>query len=554
MLDADGDGAGLVELGEPVPVVEVGRARGRCAARPRCELGVAVGRPSGGASTPGESGASGSSCTARRSVAHAGGACQPNSAHEPRDVVAVARVVDRCSTRPRCAWCRARRRWGGRSIDAGVRAAGPVRPGRVELADDARQQVEVVAARPRCGRRAARCQPQSNAAPDVLVVAVPQHQARVRHQPGDVLARLGLDLGGERLLLRVGGAGEQEVLPDQQAELVGRVVEVVALVQAAAPHPQQVDVGVDGLVEPRGVAVAGDAGREAVVGDPVDAADEDRHAVDDEGERGAVRSSGVVSSSTVRKPTRRDQPSSARLEPSDSVDRQVVQRLLAVPARPPQPRASRDRRRRGQRGRSPPGRDRPRSRPRRPATSSAHASRRLSRPGSTLDVHARPGRVHVRPSTVDQRTDRGQPGAAQACSPIGLPDAGGDQRRAPVPAEVAGHLADEVERLAGTAFGPRRRARPAAPRRSAYAEANAHRQRRCAPSRSSARDVEPVAAVHVRGAADLDAVERRPWPPCPARRRPGRPGRLVRRSSRTWSSYPQSVRPIQASAVSLSSR
>src|SRR5688572_31370277 len=42
-------------------------------------------------------------------------------------------------------------------------------------------------------------------------------------------------LAAQRLLLRVRGAGEQEVLPDQDAELVADVVEGVALVETATP-------------------------------------------------------------------------------------------------------------------------------------------------------------------------------------------------------------------------------------------------------------------------------------------------------------------------------
>ena len=75
-----------------------------------------------------------------------------------------------------------------------------------------------------------------------------------------LLAGLGLELAAERLLLGVGGAGEREVLPDHDAALVAHVVEVVGLVDAAAPDPQQVEVGADGLVDPAGERAGGDAG------------------------------------------------------------------------------------------------------------------------------------------------------------------------------------------------------------------------------------------------------------------------------------------------------
>ena len=113
-------------------------------------------------------------------------------------------------------------------------------------------------------------------APEVLVAAVPEHERRVRRQPGDVLAGLGLDLVAERLLLGVRGAGEQEVLPDHQPALVAEVVEVVRLVDAAAPDAQQVGVRGDRLVEPAGEARPREPGEQVVVGDPVGTLDEDR--------------------------------------------------------------------------------------------------------------------------------------------------------------------------------------------------------------------------------------------------------------------------------------
>ena len=69
----------------------------------------------------------------------------------------------------------------------------------------------------------------------------------MHHQPLDVVAGLGLDLGGEEVL-GVGGTGEREVLPDEQAELVARVVEGVVLVDASAPHPHEVGAGGDGAL------------------------------------------------------------------------------------------------------------------------------------------------------------------------------------------------------------------------------------------------------------------------------------------------------------------
>jgi hypothetical protein len=66
-------------------------------------------------------------------------------------------------------------------------------------------------------------------------------------QPDDGLLGLGRDLGAQRLLLGVSGTGEEEVLADHQAELVGQVVEVLRLVDPATPDPQEVDVRVASL-------------------------------------------------------------------------------------------------------------------------------------------------------------------------------------------------------------------------------------------------------------------------------------------------------------------
>lgn len=157
----------------------------------------------------------------------------------------------------------------------------------------------------------------------VLVVAAPQHQRGVRGQPDDVLAGLGRDLVVQRLLFGIRGAGEGKVLPDQQAFLVGEFVEVVTLVQAAAPDPYEVDSGLGGLVEAGGDALAGEAGGEAVVGDPVDAAYEDRFAVDGDTEGLALQLDAPESG-----------PGAPFLLAQAHGD--LVQRLLAVAAGPPQ--------------------------------------------------------------------------------------------------------------------------------------------------------------------------------------------------------------------------
>ena len=163
----------------------------------------------------------------------------------------------------------------------------------------------------------------------------------MRGEPGDRLSGLGLDLGGEPVLLRVGGAGEQEVLPDQHAEFVAAGVELLGLVDPAAPDPQQVHVGIDGVGDPPRVAVGVDLGQERVVGNPVGTADLDRFAVHPNLE-GVPASSGSTSrlDGAESDPTGpggggRAAPARAIGRHRGSADGDVVQRLLAVPDRPP---------------------------------------------------------------------------------------------------------------------------------------------------------------------------------------------------------------------------
>ena len=133
-------------------------------------------------------------------------------------------------------------------------------------------------------------------APQVLVAAVVQGQRGMRCQPYDVLPGLGLDLLPQRRLLRVGGAGQQEVLPDEQSSLVASSIEVLALVDAAAPDAYQIHVGGHRLVQPAFEPLSRDPGQEMVVRDPVDALGEQRTAIDGDGELGAGVVGGRVQS------------------------------------------------------------------------------------------------------------------------------------------------------------------------------------------------------------------------------------------------------------------
>src|SRR5690606_19906533 len=158
------------------------------------------------------------------------------------------------------------------------RTALDVRTGGVELAHDPWEQVVVVPVTP--GGAAERFLPApAHEAPEVLVPPVPQHQCRVWHEAGRVVAGPGLELAAMRSLLGVGRAGEEEVLPDEDPGGVAGVVERVVLVDATAPDAEQVEVRTDGLVDPAGVSLGRDPGEEVIVRDPVGSFGEDRGAV-----------------------------------------------------------------------------------------------------------------------------------------------------------------------------------------------------------------------------------------------------------------------------------
>ena len=87
-----------------------------------------------------------------------------------------------------------------------------------------------------------------------FAVAAQNRDAWVPRQSRKLVGRLGLDIGGEVLVLdRVVHVGEHEILPHQDAEFVAEVIEVVALVNhraADAEHvhariPSQAQVALD---------------------------------------------------------------------------------------------------------------------------------------------------------------------------------------------------------------------------------------------------------------------------------------------------------------------
>ena len=298
----------------------------------------------------------------------------------------------------------------------------------------------------------------------------------------------------------------------------------------------------------------GDPGGEGVVRDPVRPADEDRDVVDDQGVRRAVPRRGVVSSRTARKPIERSHRVELRpvLRGERHVERvaAAARRTRAATTGPASGTCSRSTaslacRRDRARCRCPPatavrmtGRAGVRVRSRRTWTSTV--------PSTAAGRSARP------PSPVDGPRRAGRPTSGAARSACQMPAV--TSGRAPVPAEVAGHLADEVERLV-VGRRPAHRAGRACACGVLVRGVEADLQRvvaraqRVGGRRSGSRGA--CSAVR----PDLDVVERSTVATVsrPAQTRSTRSpvGRVpLRTSSRT----PRSVWPIQASRVSLSSR
>jgi len=122
----------------------------------------------------------------------------------------------------------------------------------------------------------------------VLVVAEPGHDAGVVPQAPHLELGLAPRLVEEGGILRVAAAGEHEVVGDDDAEFVAAGVEVILLVDAAAPDAHGVDVGVLGGLEQQVVAGGVHAGEDRVGRRPVHALEEDLLPVDRDDERDAA--------------------------------------------------------------------------------------------------------------------------------------------------------------------------------------------------------------------------------------------------------------------------
>ena len=165
-----------------------------------------------------------------------------------------------------------------------------------------------------------------------FVVAAPEREAGVVIEPGDLPAHLGRHVGQEILGGGVKVAGEHEILPDHQAQLVAQVIKPVRLIAPAAPDADHVHV----RVHRRAQQVAGGFGRDgrpqSIRRNPVRALHEHIAPVDAKGKAGA----GGVGVGDQR---HRAQANAAADRHSAQSGGEAVQALRPLPRRPPEVRA-----------------------------------------------------------------------------------------------------------------------------------------------------------------------------------------------------------------------
>src|SRR5690348_4550780 len=77
-----------------------------------------------------------------------------------------------------------------------------------------------------------------------FIIADPDDYAWMISQPLDVIDGLVPGIIQKIRVPRIHTASEHEILPDEYAHLIAQIIEVIALIDAAAPHPDHVHIGV----------------------------------------------------------------------------------------------------------------------------------------------------------------------------------------------------------------------------------------------------------------------------------------------------------------------
>src|SRR5579884_3866376 len=124
-------------------------------------------------------------------------------------------------------------------VIASIRAAGPVRRFSIQFFDDLGGQLVVVE---RARHGIVRLIPVGAVMnPLVFVVAAPERHAGMVAQAAYLVTRLGFYLLDKAArMLWIHGASEHKILPDQDAQLITKLVEDPMFIDATAPDPQHI--------------------------------------------------------------------------------------------------------------------------------------------------------------------------------------------------------------------------------------------------------------------------------------------------------------------------
>ena len=119
----------------------------------------------------------------------------------------------------------------------------------------------------------------------VLIVAAPDSNAWMVAQADDIVDGFLTDILQTFCCHRICAASEHEVLPNQNAVFVTKVVEKIILVDAAAPDTEHIHVGIDRIEDCLFVALGGDTRQEVILWNVVGSFGKKRFAVQFEIER-----------------------------------------------------------------------------------------------------------------------------------------------------------------------------------------------------------------------------------------------------------------------------
>ena len=169
-----------------------------------------------------------------------------------------------------------------------------------------------------------------------FVVAAQKPQGGMVLKPQKILLRLFPELRLHFLRQPDVGAGDHEVLPDENAFLVAQIVEMILRVVSAAPHPQSIEIGIHSPVGQLVQPLRGHPAEKAVHGNVICAHGKDLHAVDDEAELAAPLICVRLRADCQGAQANPEVLCVQQVFPGNKLQRQVVQILLTVAPHPPE--------------------------------------------------------------------------------------------------------------------------------------------------------------------------------------------------------------------------